>query len=542
MNSPAIDEAILPGKVETAVDTRYVNDDGTPNVALLQDRMPRHLQASRRVVGLVFVLGVIFLWTSYRPLWHTDLWGHLTYGRWIWQQGRLPVTEPLMPLAKGVPFIDTAWLSQLVGYGMYEQFGPSGIQFLYAAAITLVMSLLSFTVYLRTGSIWASLSALFVCQWLEYHQLLIVRPQLAGMVCFASVFAMVTSSRWRPWYAWTIPAVFLVWANVHGSFIMGLLLLGAVCVGRACDVWLRTRNMKFVLADRATRKLLIALELSAAAVLLNPYGVAIYPEVFAISGNANLASLVEWDPLTLRMKQGQAFAVVSLLLACLYRWTPRRITVRELLLLCGFGVLSLWTSRMIVWWGPVAAYYFGLHLASVLRSWNHGREVPCQRSGLLTVVMIGMIWIFFAYTPFGVTVLHGRSQDPDRIQAELRQKTSRDTPIAIAEYLRNNPPHGQIFNAYEWGDYLLWAGPENLQVFVNSHAHLIPEEVWDHYLGTVRGGSEWEMNLNRYGVNAIVVDQRYRKDFIRKLEEKTDVWDKKFSDNVGAVFYRKVPL
>ncbi|MCA8995689.1 MAG: hypothetical protein KDA80_01850 [Planctomycetaceae bacterium] len=521
---------------------QYVTEDGSPNVALLQDRMPPHLQASRPVVALATVLGFLFIFLSFRPLWHTDLWGHLSYGRWIWQNGHLPVTEPLMPLSKGVPMIDTAWLSQLLGYGMITQFGPSGIQFLYALAIGIVMSLLTYAVYRRTGNPWAALLTLAVFHWVEYHQLLIVRPQLAGMVCFAAIFTMATSARWRGWYTWTIPVLFAIWANMHGSFLVGLVLLGGVLTGRAIDVYRRTRDRRFVFADRTCRQLLIALELSAAAVLLNPYGLAIYPEVFAVAGSKNLEALVEWDPLTLRMKQGQAAAVIALALIVMYRFTPRRVTMREVLLLCGYGALALWTSRMIVWWGPVAAYYLGLHTAAVWKSWSNRPAKEPVRGGMWTVVLLGLCWIFFAYTPFGSVAIHGRPTDEESQFTELRRKTSSQTPVAIAEYLRKNPPQGQVFNAYEWGDYLTWAGPEGMQVFLNSHAHLVPEEVWQDYLETVHGSSDWSGNLNRYGVNAIILDRMYRGDFIRKLEDTSSVWEKKYADNVGAVFYRKNPI
>ena len=59
------------------------------------------------VLGLIVALGGLFVFLSHRPLWHTDLWGHLAYGRWMWEHGALPATEPFMPLAREVP-ISTA--------------------------------------------------------------------------------------------------------------------------------------------------------------------------------------------------------------------------------------------------------------------------------------------------------------------------------------------------------------------------------------------------------------------------------------------------
>ena len=520
----------------------YVTPDGQPNVALLQDRSPEWMRLPRSVLWVASLLGLLFIYLSYFvPLWHTDLWGHLSYGRWIWNRGALPNTEPLMPLAEGIPFIGTAWLSQLAGYVTYDRFGVAGIQFLYAAAILIAVSLLTLVVHRRTRNAWAGLLTLTVFCVVEYQQLVIVRPQLAGMVCFTVIMVIANSVTWRKSFYGAVPILFALWANLHGSFVVGLAFLGAMTFGRAVDVWRRTGRFSVIFAETRVRQLFVATELAAVAVLLNPYGLAIYSHVFAISGHPNLESLLEWEPLTLRMKQGQAAAAVSLLLVFLFRVTPRRITSGEVLTLVGLGAAALWTSRMIVWWGPVVAYSFGLHSAAVWQQWQ-GRRAPAPRTGATSVALVGIIWIFFAISPLFHVMRHGRPEDPQATRAQLRKSVSSQTPIEIADYLRRNPPEGQVFNSYEWGDYLLWAGPENLQVFVASHAHLVPEEVWQDYLLIATGEAAWESKLDRYGVNAVIVDQRYRKELIRALDERAEIWEKRFAHGIGAVFYRINPI
>jgi hypothetical protein len=113
----------------------------------------------------------------------------------------------------------------------------------------------------------------------------------------------------------------------------------------------------------------------------------------------------------------------------------------------------------------------------------------------------------------------------------------RKTPAALANYLAANPPSGQIFNTYEWGDYLLWTGPRGLRVFVASHAHLLPNPVWRDYLAVVRREPGWKEVLERYQVTAIVVDRRYRSGLIAELS--TDpLWRIQFEDDLGVVFGR----
>jgi hypothetical protein len=321
---------------------------------------------------------------------------------------------------------------------------------------------------------------------------------------------------------------------------MGLLLIACFAAGRGIDVFLRTGRFRAIWKDRSFRRFLLLIELCAAATLLNPYGLGVYTEVFQVARNRNVRDLIEWDPLTLRMIQGRIAAVAVLLLVAVYRWSPRRITASEVLALSVFGLGACWTSRIIVWWAPIAAFYLALHGAAVFRRFAQGPTLS-PRSGLWTVATIGLVWIAFAYTPLGVRILHGPRTEEETAR-RFRRAVSQHTPVEIAEYLRARPPQGLVFNAYEWGDYLLWAGPVDIQCFVTSHVHLIPREVWEDYFRIAGAGVDWDRRLDRYGVNTVIVDHAQRRELIRGLKESPDVWQLAYEDRLGAVFVRKNPI
>ena len=111
---------------ETEYEMDY--DPSEPDIALLEDKMPDWFRTSPATAGWVLIVGVSFVVLNLRPLWHTDLWGHLAYARQIWQTGGLPVTETLMPLSEGVRFVDSAWLTQLLAYGAYGSAGAETVQ------------------------------------------------------------------------------------------------------------------------------------------------------------------------------------------------------------------------------------------------------------------------------------------------------------------------------------------------------------------------------------------------------------------------------
>ncbi|HLQ44160.1 MAG TPA: hypothetical protein VK137_05490, partial [Planctomycetaceae bacterium] len=365
---------------------------------------------------------------------------------------------------------------------------------------------------------------------------------LAGMLCFMVLWTLVTSRHRRAWYWLAVPALFAAWANLHGSFGVGLVLLAVLAAGRSIDLLVRCGEFRAIRRDNHVRRYLLMLELAAVAVLLNPYGIRLYAEVLNIANNPNVADLVEWGPLQLRIFQGQTAAAIGLLLIVLYRLSPRRVTSAEVLLLCGFGAAALWTSRMLVWWVPLAAYHAVLHASAIrhARASSNESVQPSPRKGLWSVVTVGAIFVCFGFTPFGGRLLHG-----DTGKLTMSKLVSHQTPLGVVEYLQKlsnekRLPRGQAFNTFEWGDYLLWAGPPELNVFVASHAHLVPREVWSDYVAISNGSADWADRLDRYGVNLIVLDNATHDGLIRKLRENEN-WST-YSDDVGAVFVRRKPI
>jgi hypothetical protein len=530
-----------------------LDDDQVP---VLQDRTPEWFRMRPSGLLVVLALALTFvvlnlpgLFPQFR-LWHTDLWGHLSYGRWIAENRQLPQTEPLLPTAKGVPVIDTAWLSQLIGFEAMNYLGVDGIRVLYTGSIILSLIFVTWAVYRRTESALAALVALAAFGGVSYQLFWVARPQLAGLVCFCATLVIATSRVWPKWYWAAIPVLFALWANLHGSFVMGLVLFGALGVGRAFDVFRRTKSIGMALCDGGFRRLLIAGELALAATFLNPYGWGLHYEVLTFARNANLASLVEWDPLTLRDYPGKAMAVVSLALMWMYRSTPRRITTGEVLAIFGLGLWSLWTARMIAWWAPVAGYYCGLHAGAIWRQW-WGRPSKYEPRGSWTVAAFAMAMLLFLFTPTGLlaTQLFKQSLgqpapkvDPKLADLRFRRAVSPVTPILAAKYLKEHPPVGQVFNSYEYGDYLLWAVP-NIQLFVDSHVHIIPTEIWEHYVEVVNAGADWKQRLDWYGVNTLVLEVQRQPALIRALKQASDDWKLVFEEQDHTVIYqRKNPL
>jgi hypothetical protein len=516
------------------------------NASLLEDQFPAWLKAPKALAVLTGVLGFIYFVLSRLAIQNSDVWGHLAYGRWMTDSQALPATEPLLTLCQGVPWVDVAWLSKVAGFWTFEHFGVGGLQFLHAATLTTAFAVLAWSLYRRTVSTGWTVVGLLAFAVVAYQQLLIQRPQDFGLACFAITVACGLSQSNRKWVWVALPLMFAVWANCHASFVVGLVALGAIAAGRLVDVWRKTGSLGLALRSRMVWRPLLLMQLGASAALFNPVGLKIYADVLAISSHPNLKPLFDWQPLTLRMPQGMAFVALSMLLAAAYRLSPRRVSTAEVLLLIGFGCGALWSVRMIVWWGWVAGCLLALHGAAAYRRWQRMPVVPAapERRGLWTVTTVGLTWIFFAYSPFGLQRIHGMPEG-DEAAAEFRNNVVARTPLDAVAYLTSNAadlPAGVMYNSQEWGDYLLWAAPPQFQPMVHSHVHLIPTEVWDDYL-PLHDGSGFPTMLDRYGVNTVLVDTTNYSGLIRVLRD-SEEWKEVFQDPAGlaVLFVRKRPV
>ncbi len=489
-------------------------------------------KATRNGTAGALVLGAVYLAVSSQPVWHTDIWGHLSYGKRLWELQSLPAAEPLLPLAAGRPFVDTAWLSQIFCYGLMTWRSVVGLQTLTGVCAATAVGFLMAQVFRATRNSGLTFLAVVCCLWFNWHQFVVLRPELFGLVCFTWLFFCLTS-RGRPSETICVPAIFLIWANLHGSFVIGIGLLICFTLGRLIDIVRRTGGWSGVLHDKLFKRFVLLTGLAVAATFVNPYGPRLYWEILSFSSNPNLQNIAEWQPLAIRSGAGGAFLAFSASLACLYRLTPRRIPAWEPIALIGLTVATLWSSRMGAWWTPVAVYLFALHLHAVWRSGRHPAwtTVSTSRHGGWSIAAVSLLLACFAASPLGLSLLRGTAPD-------LKHSVSEYTPLDAVDFLRRHPPQGQIFNVYEWGDYLQWAGPSGIRVFVNSHAHNVPRDVWYDYLLVVQLGSGWQETLKRHDVETIVMDRTRHSRLIQALADDPR-WHRVYEDRLAVIFSRQ---
>ena len=169
------------------------------------------------------------------------------------------------------------------------------------------------------------------------------RPLLIGvLLLLVLLWTVEVRESWIGRHALVaLPAIFWVWANVHGTFALGFVYLGLHFLGR----WLEGHRPW----EEPQRRLLIGSALAFVACFLNPYGVSLvaFPVDLMRRGDA-LRGVIEWSSPDFHTVRGLAFALWIAVFVLAVAKAPRgRVTVRDLVVAIPFLVLGLWALRNV---------------------------------------------------------------------------------------------------------------------------------------------------------------------------------------------------
>jgi len=515
---------------------------------------PLYLRASH--VAAVGLLTGIFVLVNYAPLWHTDIWGHLKFGQWMVDHRRLPDHDPLCAFAtEGTGFIHYSWLGQtglyllyhlgewLAGGGPLERMagGVALLRFGHALLVVLRYGVLLAAFRRLSGSPAQAVGALAVLLVLGLGSLAVLRPQTLGELAFACVLLALSRPLLSRRALVLLPLLLALWANLHGSYAVGLMLLAAVTAGRAFEV-LRTTGrwkVRFAAADQPLRRLVFALMLSGLAVAaLNPSGPRIYVATLRMAAHPNVQAMDEWQPLVSPLGGGGqwGFLATLVLLAVTRHLGRQRFSATMLVLIAVFAGQALLRQRMLVWWLMLAPWIVVRYWPACLERWRARlsyQSVPSFKKTLAAamLVVLGGLWSnpgqwILAGQPAALQrALSGGT--PWQLTYQLAQGNAADERgmPALQKLLSATYPHGRftgcVFASETLGDVVLWDLAPEVPVFIYTHVHLFPPEHWQRCLAVRQGSAAGRRILDQYHVNLVVVEPDFNSRLCALLRKDT---------------------
>ena len=228
-----------------------------------------------------------------------DTWIALATGRYIFEHGEVPTTDPFSYTFNGQPFFNQNWLSHVTFYWFYDRIAPNALLFFIWGINAAVYGLILYCMKLRCHSWPAALLGAGVTAAVFRH-MLDVRPQTIGLFCIACLCALlhyfsVVRPRQRWWPALLLLPLLLFWGNAHGSFIFGYGLLG-MFVG----CWVVTQFVKRFAMPASREQIIAICCVTFLALMLTlvfgPYGFSNFTHPFLVGKSEIFRQVAEWHP------------------------------------------------------------------------------------------------------------------------------------------------------------------------------------------------------------------------------------------------------
>jgi hypothetical protein len=465
-----------------------------------------------------------------------DWFWHMRVGQWIVESGGIPTTNRFAwTVPAETPYVYGAWLGGLLLYGLERLGGLELIIFvrnLLAAGLLVVVAL---ECHRRTESWrWSALTVLGVSVLMLNN--LAVRPQMFAWVPFA--LAMYLLGHYADgrlaagWLAAALAALMAFWVNVHGSFVLGLALVGSYLAGALIHAW---RDPQARTSGRYVGGLALGLGAMVLATFANPLGPAIYAYVHEALYAPSQRLIAEWQPpAPAGLVHGWFFLSILTLLA-IWAHQRRPPAARDLILVCGMLWLAWSGVRYVLWYGVVVMPILAEGWARLVSPRVFIRTAPPPAWAGAILGMLLLIPVIVVQPWLLRSLRLGDAYEARMLPSPAPPLLTRGTPVAAIEHLRQNPG-GRLFNEMGFGSYVIWALPEQ-RVFIDPRVvDLFPVGLWEDYRAIGEGREALQL-LDRYGVDRVLLRRDTQANLSRVLQG-TGAWEREYSDSDSEIWRR----
>ena len=360
-----------------------------------------------------------------------DTWLMLVGGREVAQHG-LPHHDSLFLWTHGRSWIDQQWLAQLLYYKAYVL---GGVRLVLIANTFFVVAAaaIAFAFARVRGASPRAIFLIAVLLPLMSPWALQVRAQAPAQLLFAATFALLTL---RSALTWTrvglVIALLVIWANVHGTVVMGAGL------AMLCGLFAATAT-----GGSQRRPALALLFLSPLCIFASPYGVALVGYYRDLLMNPLMPKFVaEWKVSTPGVLTAVFYAVLLAAVVLLAKY-GRKVALYDKVALALLAVSAIMALRSIIWFGLAAVIVLTPLVDDVLGATRSLTGRTVARAGLAAGAVALVV---------GVVVFSSSN-------TSLQQDWPRAAADRVA-LLSSHPGRERVFADATVADWLLWVKPE----------------------------------------------------------------------------------
>jgi hypothetical protein len=440
-----------------------------------------------------------------------DTGWHIAAGAWMLDHRTVPNFDPFSFTFAGQRWVPHEWLSEVLMAVVYRLGGWSALSLFFASAVTGMFLMLG--IHLRRWMPSLQSFIVLMAVFLLLQPYLLARPHLLALPIMAGwTIALLRARDADRAPPWPIAAIMILWANMHGSFLFGLLLIGPFALE--------------AVIDSPGRRLQVFLSwggfglLALLAALITPHGIhgIIFP--LQVSMMSTLPLILEWQGARFDSVSGFEIVLLGFLFFALSRGL--RMTPIRLALLIVMLHLSLQHIRH----QSVLAVVGALILAEPIGRAMVVREQlpkPTLREAF------GGEWRPWAPAVLGMLLLLS-SIALVRLLVPMQRPDSENVPMAAMERLPEGMRDKPVFNNYGFGGTLVLNG---VRPYVDGRADMYGDAFVKEYARISSGNEQaWQQSLRRWKFRWTFLSPR---DGLVKLLDRQAGWRRIYADKWAVI-------
>lgn len=410
-----------------------------------------------------------------------DLWGRVRFGQAMIAAGHIIRTDPYSYSVAGHIWLDHEWLTEIIMAAVYNSLGVVGLK-LFKLALTAATFVFLAMADAETGApVPVQLAVLLTCA-VSVSMQMQFRPQLFTFALLSALIFLLardTYQRERKIRLWHAIPMFLLWGNLHGGFIAGLVALAVYAtVSGVQEVW----------AGRGVGRACKLGAITAAAALatiVTPYGIGIWQFVLhALTNPLTRVAILDFQPFARALAEQWrlspagsveylcAIAMAAALVVALVLGpaTDDLALVAVASMMTAAAVTSVRNVPIaLITIAPPLTY----HLALALRAGHVAINEPEPAVKPAAELRVRRWWIdqgVLYAAALALLLATGLFSN--------RLRPNDQYPAGAVRFMKSHGLHGNVLNSFDWGEYLIWHLEPGSKVFVDGRYDTVfPERV-----------------------------------------------------------------
>ena len=179
-----------------------------------------------------------------------DYFWHLRAGQWVFENKKFPVNDPFLWSQANTPWLHHGWLSDVGMYWVLSIGGSGAISAVIGLLFAATLSVMYWCARQYAPTVIALalvlVGAAVILPW--------AGPRPQSVTYFFIAFFLAVLLRFKDQgqtkLLWVLPGLIIPWANLHGGYIMGIVLIGMLAgliilesLWESPSLWLATLNI-----------------------------------------------------------------------------------------------------------------------------------------------------------------------------------------------------------------------------------------------------------------------------------------------------------